>query len=210
MKTPRVLFLALGFLAFAAPARAGIDFTLQSKHEGAAAPDPDNRFITDGDNHIYLRIPRGWTATGGGNKLVFLPDQPSSEVQISQVQGAAALPLDAPGLAVLRKSAQASLPQGAKNIKPAGETNDLLPLFGWKSFEVTFDYEFFGQQMRRSTLYINMVPGRVVQVNVTSTTLDFDQVHEKMRKLMFGWFEPNRDLSPQEAKDYEEGKFKGG
>ena len=128
---------------------------------------------------------------------------------IRQLQGPPALPLDPAGLDALRKSAQAALPQGAKDIKPVGETRDLLPVFGWKSFEITFDYEFYGQQLRRSILYINMIPGRVVQVEVTSTLPDFENVHEKTRKLMFGWFEPNRDLSPSEARDYEAGGFKG-
>ena len=131
-------------------------------------------------------------------------------MQISQVHGPQALPLDPPGLDALRKSAQAALPEGSKDVKAAGEANDLLPIFGWKSFEVTFEYEFYGQQMRQSTLYVNMIPGRVVRVNVTALATDFDKVHEKMRKLMYGWFEPSRDLSPEEARQYESGEFKGG
>ena len=208
MKTIRLPFLVLGALATtAAPLRAGIDFTLHTR-QAEAASGSENQYITDGENHIYLHIPHGWSANGGG-QLVLSPDKPGSEVLIRQLGGAPALPLDAAGLAVLRKMAQAALPQGAKDIKPFGEINDLLPVFGWKSFEVTFDYNFFGQQMRRSFLYINMIPGRVVAVQVTAAVLDFDQVHEKVRKLMFGWFEPNRDLTPDAARDYEEGGLKG-
>ena len=109
----------------------------------------------------------------------------------------------------MRKSAQAAIPNGAKNIKPVAEVKDLVPVFGWKSFEVTYQYEFFGQDLQRSMLYINMFPGRVVQVSVTATVADFEKVHEQTRKLMVGWFEPKRDLSPDQARDYEEGGFKG-
>ena len=209
MKFARLLFLMFGFYAAAAPVRADIDFTLCTKQEGEGAPDPENRYIKDGDSHIYLRIPRGWLATGG-ERLVLQPEQSSSGVYINQLKGVQALPLDPGGLAVLRKAAQATLPSGAKEIKPAGEVSDLLPVFGWKSFEATFDYEFYGQRMRSSVLYINMIPGRVVQASVTALVPHFEQVHEKMRKLMFGWFEPKRDLSPNDAKEYEEGGFKGG
>ena len=208
MKTTRLLASVLAALSAATPLRAGIDFTLHSRQTEAASGS-ENQYITDGDNHIYLHVPHGWSANGGGGQLVLVPDKPSSEVLIRQLGGAPALPLDATGLATLRKTAQAALPQGSKDIKQTGEINDLLPVFGWKSFEVTFDYNFFGQQMRRSFLYINMIPGRVVAVQVTSTASDFDEVHEKARKLMFGWFEPNRDLTPDAAREYEAGGFKG-
>ena len=209
MKKLSVILSVLALSASLTPLQADIDFTLGTKHESADAPDPENRYITDGENHIYLRIPLGWQASSSAAKIDLLPDQPSSQVQISQMHGVKALPLDPDGLAALRKSAQAAIPDGAKNVKPVAEVKDLLPVFGWKSFEVTFQYEFFGQQLQRSVLYINMLPGRVVQVSVTSTTADFENVHEKTRKLMFGWFEPKRDLSPDEAREYEEGSFKG-
>ena len=115
--------------ATAVSARAGIDFTLRTRQEDAGAPDPEHRFITDGDNHIYLRIPKDWTASGGGNQLVLTPGQPSGEVVISQLQGVQALPLDPAGLTALRQSAQAAVPQGAKNIKPTGEIIDLAASF---------------------------------------------------------------------------------
>lgn len=209
MKTIRPLLLVLGTLAAAAaPLRAGIDFTLHSRQTDAAS-GTENQYITDGDNHIYLHIPHGWSASGGGGQLTLVPNLPSSEVQVRQLAGPPALPLDPAGLDALRKSALASVPQGAKDIKPAGEIKDLLPVFGWKSFEATFEYEFYGQLMRHSVLYINMIPGRVIQVSVTSIAPDFEGVHESVRKMMFGWFEPKRDLNPDAAKEYEDGMYKG-
>ena len=64
--------------------------------------------------------------------------------------------------------------------------------------------------MRRSVLYINMIPGRVVQVSVTATPENFEKVHEKVRQFMFNWFEPKRDLNRDAAREYEEGGYKGG
>ncbi len=209
MKNRIAAALALALLGSAIPAPANINFTLATKHGSPESPDPENRYITDGENHIYLRIPRDWKATSSAERLEFMPPQTGSHVQISQVPGVQALPLDPAGLAALRKDAQARLPEGAKNIHAAGEENDLLPVFGWKSFEVTFEYEFYGQQMRRSMLYVNMIPGRVVQVSVTAVAADFENVHEKLRKLMFGWFEPNRDLPPEQARQYEAGEIRG-
>ena len=96
MKPSLVLLPLLALLASVSPLCANIDFTLGTKHSGAEAPDPENRFITDGNNHIYLRIPKGWSVTSSADKLTLLPDQPSSEVQISQVGGAQALPWTRP------------------------------------------------------------------------------------------------------------------
>ena len=209
MRTSSLLLPALVLFASVSTLSANIDFTLGTKYFGEGAPDPVNRFITDGNNRIYLRIPRGWSATSTAAMLTFVPEQPSTVVQVSQVAGVQALPMDADGLTALRKAAQKAVPEGAKAITPAGETSDLLPVMGWTSFEVTYDYEFFGQSMRRSLLYVNMLPGRVIQVSVNSTATDFDKVHGKMRNMIYGWFEPNRSLSPAEAKEYEEGGYRG-
>lgn len=209
MKNLLAATLALALLGTIPAARATIDFTLATKHGPPGSPDPENRYITDGENHIYMRIPHDWKAVSTPERLEFIPPQVSSQVQIGQLRGVQALPLTPEGLAALRKDAQARLPEGSKNIQATDEVNDLLPVFGWKSFEVTFQYEFFGQQMKRSTLYVNMIPGRVVQVSVTATVADFEAIHEQMRKLMFGWFEPKRDLTPEAARQYEAGEILG-
>ena len=209
MKNLLVAGLVLALLGPARSAPADVNFALGIKHCSPESPDPENYYITDGDNHIYLRIPNDWKIASSPERLEFMPPETSSQVQLSQVNGARELPLDAPGLAALRKDAQARLPEGAKNVRAAGEDNGLLPVFGWKSFEVTFEYEFYGQQMRRSMLYVNMIPGRVVRVSVTAAVPDFEKIHEKMRRLMYGWFEPNRDLPPEQARQYEAGEIRG-
>ena len=97
MKKLPVILSALALFAALTPLQADIDFTLGTKHESADAPDPENRYITDGENHIYMRIPRGWQTTSSTGKIDLLPGEPSSQVQISQVHGVQALPLDPDG-----------------------------------------------------------------------------------------------------------------
>ena len=57
--------------------------------------------------------------------------------------------------------------------------------------------------MRRSLMYINMLPGRVVQLSVVAAEADFDQVHKAGRQILSSWFEPSRVLPPDLQKKYE-------
>ncbi len=181
------------------------------KHQGGSADGAktDNAYITDGPNKIFLRIPNQWKVSDSAHALDCIPEQGGSRVVIEQISGKQALALDAAGRSALDADAGKTLPSGAKNATELPPRTDLLPVFGWTTLELSHRYEFYGQAMRRSILYINMIPGRVVQVTVTAPDAAFDAVHEQMRLVMSGWFEPKRDLPPDLAQKYEDGILGG-
>ena len=202
------LAVALLCAAWSTSLRA-LDFTL--KHQGGMADGApsDNAYITDGPNKIFLRIPNTWKVSDSAQALDLIPEQSGSRVVIAQISGKQTLALDATGQHDLDAAAGKSLPGGAKNVTELPPRTDLLPIFGWTTLEITHRYDFYGQAMRRCFLYVNMVPGRVVQVTVTAPEAAFDAVHEQMRLIMSGWFEPKRDLPPDIARKYEEGQLGG-
>ena len=130
-------------------------------------------------------------------------------MNVSQVR-VQALPLDAAGKAVLQKQAESQISKRAVKITAPPVGNNVLPVNGWTSVEFTYRYELFGQPVRRSVCFINMLPERVVQWSVVAPDEAFDSVHEDARVLMFHWFEPRRELSPEMARQYENGEAHGG
>ncbi len=209
MRSLRLPFaVALLSAVWSAPLFA-LDFTL--KHQGGLADGAksDNAYITDGSNKIFLRIPNTWKVSDSAQALDLIPQQSGSRVVIEQVSGKQALAFDAAGQHELDTNAGKTLPAGSKNVTELPPRTDLLPIFGWTTLEICHRYEFYGQGMRRGILYVNMIPGRVVQVTVTAPDAVFDAVHEQMRLVMSGWFEPKRDLPPDLARKYEEGTLGG-
>lgn len=202
--------LAVGLLCavWSSPLQA-LDFTL--RHQGGLADGAksDNAYITDGPNKIFVRIPNTWKVSDSAQALDLIPQESGSRVVVQQMTGKQALALDAAGQHDLDTNAGKTLPQGSTNVTELPPRTDLLPIFGWTTLELCHRYEFYGQVMRRSLLYINMVPGRVVQVSVVAPDAVFDAVHEQMRLLLSGWFEPKRDLPPDLARKYEEGTLGG-
>lgn len=207
MKIRVPLALALLFLATGQPLMA-LDFTLRHMMVKSEGPSLAGSYITDGDNKIFLQIPDHWKASDSPAALDLIPDKPGCHVAISQVKGTA-LPLDAAGKELLGKQVLGQIPKGATKVETLPILDGLLPTGHWTSAEWTYRYEFFGQTMRYSVCYVNMLPGRIVQWSVTAPDALFDAVHEQARVLMFQWFEPKRELSPEMAREYEQGTMHG-
>ncbi len=197
--------VALSLVAGASTAEA-LDFTLRQMNVASEGMSMSSSYITDGDNKIMLRIPNSWKASDSPAALDLVPDQAGSSVNITQVKTKDLLPLDAGSKQNLLKEVTAQIPGGAKKVEALPEVTDLLPIYKWTSVEFAHRYEFFGQTVRRGVLFVNMQPGRVVRVTITAPDKDFDNIHEQTRVMMYHWFEPKRELAPEMARQYEEGK----
>ena len=209
MKTSgSLLVLALACGLGASPARA-LDFTLRTTNIRAEALSQGATYITDGDSKIMLVIPNKWKVADSPTGLDMAPEQAGSRVTLSQVSGAPSLPLDAGGKAELLKRVVAQLPGGAEHVEALPPADNLLPIFHWTSVEFSHRYDFYGQKLRRSVIYVNMLPGRVVQMTVVAPDAVFDEVHNQARLILSNWFEPKRDLPPDLAREYESGKVGG-
>ena len=65
-------------------------------------------------------------------------------------------------------------------------------------------YEFYGQAVRQSTMYVHMPAGRLVEFSVTAPEADFNKLYRPARTILGSWFEPSRDLPPELARKYEQ------
>ena len=197
-----LLLSVLAALLAAAPADAALDFTLQHKEIAADGIEVDGAYITDGPSKIFLRILPTWKAFNTAQSLDCIPDTANSKVRLENFAGSKLLTIDQTGGLELQQLATAQLPGDAKKVVALPIELNPLPLYGWKTLEATFRYEYFGQPVRRSVLYVSMIPGRVVELTVTAPDADFDKVHKQARQLLGSWFEPSRDLPPDLQRKY--------
>ena len=202
MKLSSITLISLMVLS-ASPTWAALDFTLQHKALPADGVSLDKPYITDGASKIFLQIPANWKVSGGGAELDCAPDTELSSIRLGRYQGSKLLTFDQAGGQDLVVQLSAQLPPDAKNAKVLAVDLNPLPIFGWSTLEVTLGYDYFGQKMRRSLMYLDMLPGRVVQLSVVAPDTYFDQVHKQARQVLSSWFEPSRDLPPDLQSKYE-------
>lgn len=190
-------------LLAATPAMAALDFTLQHKALPADGISMDQVYITDGESKIFFRVPPAWKVSNSAQSLDFVPDTAGAMVHVEPYAGPKLLTIDQAGGRDLLQQATAQLPHDAKN--PAAYPAELnpLPLFGWQTLEVAFRYDYFGAPVRRSVMYLSMIPGRVVQMTVIAPESSFAKVHKQACQLMGSWFEPSRDLPPDLRAKYD-------
>ena len=202
MKISRTLLL-LPLLIANADSLLALDFTLHRKLAVADAIKVERTFIMDGPSKIYLQLPAKWVVADTARSLDFTPDRVPSSVRVEQVDGMKNLSLDEAGKVLLRqRMASASLPE-ATNIKTLSEKPDTLSILDWKSFEITQSYHLSGQNFRRGMLFLDLGAGRVLQMTISATDKDFDDIHADAFSLMSSWFEPSKDLPPALARAYE-------
>ena len=171
----------------------------------ADAIQVDKPYITDGPSKIYLQIPGMWSAvSSGADGIDCHCNQGSTEVRLGNYHGPA-FKVDAASGLELTKRVTSQVPTGAKAITVLPVEYNPLPIFGWTDVQVTVRYEFYGQTLRHSAMFINMMPGRVVEFSVTATDAEFDKMYKQARAILSSWFEPSRDLPPELARKYDAG-----
>lgn len=204
MKPVSVPVLTLLAALVAAPlARADLNFTLRHKAMVNDAISVDNPYITDGASKIFLQLPNLWTVIDGEAGLDFVPNAANSKVRIESVKSTPPLNVDETGGRALLGQVTGQVPDGAKQIVALAAELNPMPLFGWQTLEATVSYELVGEKMRRSIMYVKMLPGRIVALTVVARDADFDRVHTEARHILSSWFEPSRDLPPDLQKKYE-------
>ena len=180
--------LLCGTLLLAVPCRA-LDFRLHEvKTEDDGFTHVHSCFRYDDRTEIMIDLPRHWSVTddvssisavppGGANTLLRIAKSPfPSNASFQKAD------LDA-----YRAQVLAGVPQGSVNVRVLEEKADPLPVFGWKDYQFTMAYDFFGQSFRRSVLFINLNPKEQLMVTVVAGQADFDKVYEASMDVMRSW-----------------------
>ena len=172
----------------AAPSRA-LDFQL---HPTTTVDDgfthEHSCFSYDDRSDMQIDLPRGWRTTADASSINSVPpDASGALIRIEKSSLAPDTPFRDAGLDVYRRRALAGVPQGAANIKIVAEKADPLPIFGWKDYEFTVSYDFFGQSLSRSVVFINLNPKQQILMTVSATQGDFDKVRGQGMTVMQSW-----------------------
>ena len=180
------LLVAGGWLAV--PSRA-LDFQLRPTttvddgftHEHSC-------FSYDDRADMQIDLPRGWRTTADAGSITSVPpDASGALLRIEKSTLGPDTPFRDAGLDVYRRRALAGVPQGAVNARIVAEKADPLPIFGWKDYEVTVSYDFFGQSLSRSVVFINLNPKQQILLTVSATQGDFDKVRGQGMTVMQSW-----------------------
>ncbi len=195
MKAPVLpLLSALALLAGGLPAASALDFTFRHGQVNADGAAVGATYVTDGNHKIYLRIPNTWKTTDRPEALELFPGPEGCVVRLENVGATRALPLDETGKAALRQQIDAAVPIGAKNVVALPERDNPLPINNWKDVELTRSYDFYGQQIIQSMMFINMIPGRVIRVTITALKPEYEKIQTQVQVLLFSWSEPDPNV----------------
>ena len=179
---------ALAFLLAAGSVHA-LDFRLHTtrvQEDGFAHEQV--YFQYDAATRVVIAPPAGWLRMDDAGSLTLTPPKiTNGMVKVEHSSLTPNIPFQAASLETYRKRVFAMIPQGAAGVKLDADAVDPLPVFGWKSFEFTVNYDFFGQSYRRSVLFLNLNAREQIMVTAVALQQDFDGVHTAAMDLMRSW-----------------------
>ena len=141
---------------------------------------PQLIFSEDGRKITY-EPPRGWSSSGGGAFIRFVPPNLSQAyAQIEQAPLLTPQVWDELTIKALQQQALASIPSESLNVSVLAEAQNSMLVNGNPTYEVTVGYTSFGEEFRLSVLYIN-TPGIQLRMRVVAKTGDFQKVQSAFR-----------------------------
>jgi hypothetical protein len=180
--------LALGSVFPVGLAHA-LDFELHSVatvEDGV--PREHSSFRYDDHTDMMIDLPHGWSTTATAAAIICVPTNAvGAEVRIEKSTLTPGTPFAGAGLDVYRQRLLSGVPAGAANPRLGEEKRDPLPVFGWKDYEFTVAFTFFGQQLQRSVTFINLNDKEQIMVIVTGAQGEFDRIHAQAMDVMLSW-----------------------
>ena len=184
------LFAALvvgsGFLAV--PSRA-LDFQLHPvKTLDDGFTHEHSCFSYDNRTDMLIDLPKGWNITADPSSITSLsPNASGAVIRIEKSALTPNTPFRDTSLDLYRRRVLSGIPQGAVNTHIVAEKTDPLPIFGWKDYEFTVAYDFFGRSLRSSVVFINLNAKEQISMTVIASQNDFDKVHGQGMTVMQSW-----------------------
>lgn len=185
--------LAAAVLLLAAvprPAARALDMTLRTESFQQDGLPGSRTYLDAGASRVYLSVPPTWAVKSNDPAAITLNPEvcPEAVVRLESADVPGFTPDDKGG-ADLQARAARLLPEGAKEIKLMRTLPNVLPIAGWKSWETIYDYNFFGQTLRQSILYLDAGQGRVVRLVVQAPQSAFTRVYPSARGMVLTWHE---------------------
>lgn len=145
-------------------------------------------FQYDESTEVLLDLPKDWSTSSTAICVTSSPpSRPNDQIQLEKSLLTPDTSFQEKGLETYRQRSLAMIPRGAQNIHVVGEQADPLPIFGWKDYEFTVDYDFYGQTFRRGTFFINIDSKLQLVMTTTSAPDTFAAMHTAAFRVLRSW-----------------------
>ena len=183
----RIFAYTCALLLLHVSANAGIDFTATEVERTLSGIKFKQLVFQQDGKKIGYQPPRGWSFTGGGSRIKFIPPEiAQAQGEIDQVQLSAPQSLDEETMKTLQRKTLESVPADSRQVTLVSEEKNPLLINKNETYEVTVSYQAFGQEFQMSVLYMNL-PDTQVRFRTTARKADFEKVHKAFRGSIFSW-----------------------
>lgn len=183
----RSLTLILSGALFIASARAELQLApkvVEYKADGATLKHLE---FSDAGKTVTYESPRGWECAGSSSQLTLRPPNKAQvEATITRVSLSQPGSFDEESLKKLVSDAVMLVPKGSENVTIISQEKNPLLIHGKETFLITLSYTFFGQEYRRSILFLNR-GNEQIRSQLTCRAADFDELHRTFFHSQFTW-----------------------
>ncbi len=162
-------------------AAAAIDFTptvTQRTLEGAVF---QQLIFHDGQRKVAYEQPRGWNFVGSGASIRFTPpDVTQAQARIDQTPLPQPETFDEATIKLLQGRALTFVPPNAQGVAFVGDERNPIAINGQPTYEVTLQYQFYGEQYEMSMLFADLAQVRL-RCQVIAKKKDFAKIHMLFR-----------------------------
>ena len=177
-----LLFFALTVAGFG----QGIMIPKWGEYEIEGARFPILNFHT-GDHNVSYAPPSGWTLRPGSRISFQAPNRTQMTAEIDRTPLPEPEPLS--GLvARMKEKPESFVAKEAEEITVASVVENPLLVSGHPTVEVTFKYQVFGQNFKKSILFFDRGKARFTVV-LECNEKDFAELHEAFRKSLYSYQE---------------------
>lgn len=185
MKTLSLLLLLSSVSA--SSLHAGIDFTPGTSERTLAGIKFKQLNFHEKGRTITYEQPIGWTYSGGGSGIKFIPPNvPLAAGVIEQSALPAPQAFDGEYKKTLQQRTLAAVPPSSQNAALVSDESDPILVNNNSTYEVTVSYQAFGQEFMMSVLYLNL-PDTQLRFRAVAPKADFEQVHNAFRSSLLSW-----------------------
>jgi len=178
LRRSAIVFIAL---ATAVTAKAGIDFTPGIGERVLEGVKFTELYFHENGRQISYEQPRGWSYTGDSSRIRFIPPNvPQAFGEMAQVPLAAPQNFDEPTMKLLQERVLQSVPPDSRDVTVVAAGKNPLMINQHETFEVTVAYQLYGEEYRRSMLFMNLADTQLT-FSFVSRKPDFDKLHQTFR-----------------------------
>jgi hypothetical protein len=176
-------------LVFCLPAAAGqgsIDFTPHVAEQTLAGIVFKQLIFHENDKKIAYEQPRGWSYSADAARLRMTPpDVGQAQGEIDQSPLPKPQNFDEETVKALQQRILDSV-ANAQKMRVVGEQLNPVVINGHETYEVTVEYELYGQQFAASVIFMNL-PDTQVRFRVSARKQDFEKVQKAFRASLYSW-----------------------